>query len=884
MPGVPGILSNSHNRYVQMLKEHPWSALPALLGSGAERILTDMLLDCGIFESVGSSSNMSQLSGVPMSDLKVLSAAADTLETTTGPADGQKAVRQQSSKKRGLAEIRFVRHRMLYARPSLNARGKVAFGIGQVHVLNRYNDLDSKDETVHVAKYLFPNQFGLHNVLNSDVDRKDTSQPFQDYTLREKEIARAELRRKRQLSADGESDRRLKPWVPKRLRSEALELILSLRKRHCKCPYAALLQYYCPPATKEAHDQSASIGMATSAARVSAFCRAVIFRVIPKAFLGGGAIGNRNKSNLSNAVDVFVRLRRYESMSLHDILQGIRLDSVSWVAPPKCGASKLSNTDFEKRKELMAELLYWLFDSYLVPLLRSHFHITESSLHRNQLFYFRHDVWRAMSEPAFAMLKTTMLEPIDPVKVSTLMSRRSLGVSKVRLLPKAQGMRPIINLRRRIQRQQGGALVLGKSINSILTPAFSILNCEKSSRPEMLGSALFSVSDMHGKLQAYRQSLIEQGLDGASLYFAKVDVQACFDTIPQKRLMQLVRSIIAAEEYRVAKYSRAKLLGGQNEEMPGFGAKPSWKYLTKATAGGQAFDFEHEVSSDSNNGRNRSVYVDGVVQKPEGRRTIIELLEEHVESNIIRLGNRFYRQKEGIPQGSIVSSLLCSYFYAELERQSLGFLGCGQTLLLRLIDDFLVISTSRDIAERFMHIMHRGVPEYGVQVKAAKSRANFDVEINGMAITRLPSQTDFPYCGNAINTVTLDISKDHERRRASNIQDSMTVEYSKLPGQTFYRKALNALKLQMHAMLLSTKYNNTQTVLSNLYHAFIEVAQKCYHYATSLPVAKQPGGKLMISKSSQSLIHQRSKVRSYVVRLRLLFPCYQFGCDPALIP
>lgn len=95
----------------------------------------------------------------------------------------------------------------------------------------------------------------------------------------------------------------------------------------------------------------------------------------------------------------------------------------------------------------------------------------------------------------------------------------------------------------------------------------------------------------------------------------------------------------------------------------------------------------------------------------------------------------------------------------------------------------------------------------------------------------------------------------------------MSVEYSKFPGQTFYRKTLkcvalscenretaltgssSALKLQMQAMLLSTSYNSIRTVLSNLYHAFSEVAAKSYHYIRSLPTSKQPGGELLISKS-----------------------------------
>ena len=771
VPGVPGIWANSPNRLVQALKEHPWCDLPPLLGKGAERIISDMLLQCGIFRPVENSSNLFQLSGVPLCDLKLINTPAPAcLPTFAG--DGTQAALERPSAtrgtKRGLSDIRFVRHRMLYARPMLSSRRKVHYGLNHLHVLNRYGKVESTAETTRVLKYIFPRQFGLHNVFTSDIDLKDTAQSFKDYTLRDEEVAHADHRWRQRQPAQHETKRGGQPPLPKRLRGRIVQLVARLRKRHRTCPYASLLDYYCPRTPSTGAKPANSIDQATSIAKVSSFCRSVISKVFPSEFWGTGEIRLHNNRVLLRHINTFVRLRRYESLSVHDVLQSIKIEDIEWLEPRNVdGTAKLSASDFGKRKELMSELLYYVFDSFLIPLIRGHFHVTESGAHRNQLFYFRHDVWKAISEPALRSLKDTMLEECNTLEVKTKLKQRALGISYVRLLPKEHGMRPIINLRRRVQKLQHGQLVLGKSINSILTPAFSILNYEKSIHPEVLGSALFSVEDMYPRLQAFRSSLEQQGLANTPLYFAKVDVKACFDTIPQKRLMQLAQSILGADVYRTAKYARTKLVGGQNRETPAFGAKPSWKYLTKAMAGRGDFDFPKEIETDTVDGRSRTIYVDGVVQKSERRNTVLDLLEEHVESNLIMLGNRFYRQKEGIPQGSIVSSLLCSYFYAELEREVLGFVGDAQSILLRLIDDFLVISTKQRVAEQFMREMHRGIPEFGVEAKIEKSRVNFDIEIDGRAITRLPRETDFPYCGNAINTVTLNLSKDKERRRQS---------------------------------------------------------------------------------------------------------------------
>jgi telomerase reverse transcriptase len=141
----------------------------------------------------------------------------------------------------------------------------------------------------------------------------------------------------------------------------------------------------------------------------------------------------------------------------------------------------LAKSDFEKRKEIFFEFAYWLFDSFLIPLIRSNFHVTESNVHRHKLFYFRHDVWRMLTEPSLSTLKASMFEPMPTERVTRLLSMRPLGFSKIRLLPKRQGFRTIMNLRRRQQVVKNGTMSLGRSINTVMTPVFNVMTYEKVS-------------------------------------------------------------------------------------------------------------------------------------------------------------------------------------------------------------------------------------------------------------------------------------------------------------------------------------------------------------------------------------------------------------------
>lgn len=182
------------------------------------------------------------------------------------------------------------------------------------------------EETVHVARYIFPRSFGLHNVFTSTVDGAETAQPFKDYTLREQEIKRNDYDRQRTAGKRGKSEmRNLK--LPKRLRGRPIDLITALRKRHFRCSYGALLDHYCKVPGEHAIGQQSVFDSMTPSENVSAFCRAAVNNVFPSAFWGEGEDGESNRSHIMRSVDTFVKLRRYESMSLHLVMEDVKVRS-----------------------------------------------------------------------------------------------------------------------------------------------------------------------------------------------------------------------------------------------------------------------------------------------------------------------------------------------------------------------------------------------------------------------------------------------------------------------------------------------------------------------------------------------------------------------------
>ncbi|KAK2460975.1 hypothetical protein APHAL10511_007445 [Amanita phalloides] len=878
-----GITNDYVNTIVTSLQAPEWDILLQRVGIDT---MTHLLADTSIFISLPNDcycqiSGKSILYLAPSPSPRHIDKTSRTKRVSEATAESHErptkriknASHDESVPARNAAEITFLRLKMFYSKPTYVAEPwRLAVGLPPKHFLNQIRpsfkrhppvdphscmEPDPRMQAAHArlaAKYVFPRQFGLSNPFDTPMHRHQFG-AYRDNIDRE-----AEIKNKGPCS------------TPERLKG-ILPILDQMVWKHGKCGYKPLLNVVCPSKTtvrkldssvilellsdqsSVLQSQSLSSGHITvsdgpsllssgiSEARrhakvkpkfaefvceyheVYRYVALITEAVIPNSFWGS----QYNRKLILHHVEQFISCRKHESLSLHHVVQEFRTSDCDWLAPASKSSQqyRMCISDAKKRRELLEDFLFWFFDGFVLPLLKTIFYITDSSAFRNRLLYFRHDDWEILCAPLIERLTSNTFVKLTEDKVTEILRMRKLGCSFVRLLPKETGVRPIVNLSRRrpvfrLKGQHHAPLrkdnSSGLSINQVLQAAFQILTFEKQRNSCLLGASIFRPDDVYARLKAFKARLPRDSNDKLpKLYFVKVDVQACFDTIEQWELLKIIDDLISEDVYMIQRYGQVGMSAGKIRRS----------LVRRAT------DEDHphflQYATELASSLRHVIFADEVVYPNAPKEEILQLLRDHITENIVKINNNYYRQVIGIPQGSILSSLLCSFFYGDMEKQFGLWANDPLSVLFRLIDDYLYITTSLPKAKSFLDMMKKGHPKYGCFISHEKTLTNFDYDHQIQNVTD-PNQTNFPWCGFLIDTRELTITVDYPRYFGINLLDSVTVHRGKNPGLSFTNRMLLYSKARSHIIYTDISLNGERVVYLNIYQNFLLLAMKMHTY------------------------------------------------------
>ena len=641
--------------------------------------------------------------------------------------------------------------------------------------------------------------------------------------------------------------------------------------------------------------------------QVQDFLNRVFSLLLPPALLGSQANMNVMLANITT----FVSLRMRETVSIGNLMAGIRVTDIPWLYPPptptssSSASSKPTASHHLKATHLLATLLHFIYTSLITPIIRSQFYATETEFGGNRTYYYRKPVWKRLRTLSMDSFKTgNQYEAIGGEEAVSLLGGQVMGCAQLRLLPKVTGVRAIAMLSRRRfvedgkQQGNGGSAVpvaasnngaataagglkrqaslppltntttkLFKantqesrmtSTNVILKPSFQILKFEHGEKPEVFGVGVYGFDEFFGRMVGFvervkRRSVVTAaaavsavtGLNNAKtppplpkLYFASADIHHCFDKINQPHLFALLTSLLQEDDYLIQKYSVCHPFDG--------GKKVQTRHMKKVLPVDK-MELFGKVAEELAERYNQSVFVDGVVCSVLHKERVLALLKEHIFSHIVVASNSdvgkgrsFFRQKEGIAQGSVLSTLLCNVYYGDVEKDLLKGVFDGfkeeegdDYMLVRIVDDFLLVTTKEEAAVEFLTKMKTGDPKLGVKINDAKTVVNFNVP-QGIGGRKCDDLQTFSWCGLVFDTTNCEVRVDYDRFNGSKATDALTVETTRNPGTGLLVKMKSFVRPRVQPLCLDGRLNSKTKVLTNIHQAFILAAVKTYSYLKNM--------------------------------------------------
>uniref|UniRef100_A0A0E0BRK2 Telomerase reverse transcriptase n=1 Tax=Oryza glumipatula TaxID=40148 RepID=A0A0E0BRK2_9ORYZ len=554
-----------------------------------------------------------------------------------------------------------------------------------------------------------------------------------------------------------------------------------------------------PPGGKAAYyDRSFSRLEAYSThQQVASFVWAVLKRIVPKPLLGNSF----GKRSLRTNIWKFIKLRRFETFQLSDCIGDLKVSHYSWLSNiefSNCFCSAIigkqtgssTSAEEQKQKNILHCWISWLFSDIVIPVVRTYFYVTERESKRYDVFYYPKSVWRDLTSNAIASLNKKNFRILrgEPRKAV----RHLNCSSRVRFLPKAKDMRPLVNLR-------------AKSKDANLNKCHLIMKKLRDEKPEMFGSSVFDYNNVHQNLSQFISSKRSQLMKKLKVYIVVADVSKAFDCVSHDMVLKMIDDAFKCDEYTVRKCSKLSSGGG--------------------------------------------IFVDQGTICRILKEQFHHLLYEQIKCNILKIGQKYYLQQVGIAQGSKLSPNLCSLYYGHLENSVLSKflhdskLNAGEAfsepeyLLMRFIDDFIFISFSLEHAQKFLNRMRRGFVFYNCYMNDSKYGFNFCAGNSEPSSNRLYRGDDgvsfMPWSGLLINCETLEIQADYTRYLDITIISTITV---KMHSSTKYihSKLCHYMRPKCHPIFYDSNINSPGTIRVNIYQAFLLCAMKFHCYIRSI--------------------------------------------------
>jgi Telomerase ribonucleoprotein complex - RNA binding domain/Reverse transcriptase (RNA-dependent DNA polymerase) len=728
-------------------------------------------------------------------------------------------------------------------------------------------------------------------------------------------------------SSSSSANRHKKRRLWRRLGTQAIDMAKSVLHKHSACDYARILDRTCPlPAAyhsiaytkndkRHNDNEIATVQPPTFAleslahaytptSQVASFLMSIITRVCPVDMWGT----EHNQQQVLHLVRHFVQMQRNERMYNKNLLYGVRLTKIAWMrnSHDHNTSAKMTPSDLDSSRRMYTRFIRWMFEDFIVPLLQTCFYVTETEFSGQQVIYYRKPVWslfRTLSLQKMVQTKdlqdTPQYAELDGSQALSHLQAPvscSVGVSRLRWLPKATGVRPIALLCKSeriaisLSCENGtvkptssidtgaasqNSLVVnhvskegfrkvwlphGPPTNSVLRDAFTVLSHEYKQKPDLFGAGLHGLSYFYKRYRDFVDGL-KPRKNSVRMYFGCVDIEKCFDNINQEVLLDHISSLLQHDSYVIQQYFGVHPMISQE--------RTCFKRWPRVGSSDDISSFPQMLVETTKATRN-CIFQDPasciMVQKNQLLAIVREHLTRHMVASRGRFDDRFLLQKKGIPQGSVLSTLLCNFYYGKMEKMllpaSLTGSGSGNetgasmdlasratSFLVRMVDDFMLITTDVSVLNEFLSALNKGNAKLGVAINHDKSKVSHTVRLRSgpdgatddtTSRKILPdNSTRIAWCGMLLDTRTGEVMIDY-----SSLQSHNSSQYARWAASNVHHGLREGHQLLTHMtqlvrprclpILFDPAINSDRVRIMNFYQLMLWAAVKTVWYLDSL--------------------------------------------------
>jgi len=460
--------------------------------------------------------------------------------------------------------------------------------------------------------------------------------------------------------------------------------------------------------------------------QVYKFVKKIFMDIFPVTLFGAC-----NLKVLLHYLKKLVTMKRFESFTLKEVYNKFDVKGITWF-------ERCFNPLFEKeirasKLNLITKLLYFTFTS-IIYLIKANFFITEKHNEHNKLFFYSKSVWLLITQFGTLQLELENLRKVTSraqLHPSALVER---PLGKLRFVPKNDSLRPIMTFHKRFRDVKHNKLV---RIASYLTPVKIVLRSVKHSLAERCGYSVFDNHQIFAKLESFVDKWKARGKP--FLYCASMDIKKCYDSVNLDKMFEFIKNDDTIREFYLInnffKIIRNKrfYFEEENKKMQKkftnlfFGKRRDNSNTIEDLSDLQTY-FKDQIIHPG-----KTIFIDSGVKYFVTKEEIIEKLSFICNNVYVRFGKAYYQLNRGLPQGLSVSSVLSSFYYALLEYQATHKLvqeiesQDGLFLIMRLTDDYLIISDKQNYTTRIVEQLMQCAKENDFQFNTKKLKANFDL-------------------------------------------------------------------------------------------------------------------------------------------------------------